>query len=112
VEAEIQKGMGEALFHAFYTRHCGRGIRRDCPCTFCSAKRRGTAYISFTRFPYARWQDRISNLKAAYALGVHDSPEAYWDYFDDLRKDLMKEVRQEKQIEVRRELDEQKRNYI
>jgi hypothetical protein len=95
--------MGEGLFDALLQRHVGKGIRRNCPCSFCVTKRIGTAYIAFTRFPVAKYDALVKDFKATYT-SVHTDPETYWSYLKDIAKDAVEWERERKRTIVREHL--------
>jgi predicted GIY-YIG superfamily endonuclease len=97
--------MGEGLFNAILKRHIGKGLRHDCPCSFCITKRIGTAYIGFTRFPIARYDAMVKDFKATYT-SVHTDPELYWTYLQDIAKDAVEWERERKRKIVRSHLRE------
>ena len=89
IEAKITQQLPELLLEKAIIYHCRQGIREDCDCSFCSAKRRASR--------------DIENVPKFHSFEWKWYPGVYWEYLQtpyEKRKELRNDKRKEARIKL------------
>ncbi len=112
VEELVANKFAKRLIEAMITDHCRKGSSyKQCNCSYCSDKKWGTLYMSYTKFPWQRWDETLQRFHPLVKTWTQAERYEKVDY-DYIADAIMKEERARKRYIVRAELKKRKEEIL